>query len=324
MKNILPLILLISFCSFSQETAPISGSGSSLPEPPTNVIITLNQIIGNASPITTVKIDIDGNDIAEYTIVVNIKGYFEQKFTPPLPMTIDGKLPKISVWCENQEGIKSQIIPYTVETPESILEKLKLKTLKLPSKALLNTSQNPEINGAQPVSSTFRYNVRMLNTNFTIPIARFNLTKSDGVTSKQGDILLFNSIGAGVGISWGQLEKTTDATGETINLESTNTFGIQLGVLFSAGSSNSESKNVFAPSISISILDFQIGYGHELGTLATNQKKGFFTLAYAIPISKLIKGKFYLFKASKGYNSKNPLPDDTTTGSWITIHSFVQ
>ncbi|MNX86870.1 hypothetical protein D3C86_1187720 [compost metagenome] len=119
---------------------------------------------------------------------------------------------------------------------------------------------------------------------------------------------MFNSIGAGVGISWGQYEKTTDANGETINSEFTNSFGIQLGVLFSAGNNDTENKNVFAPSISISILDFQIGYGHELGTLAPNQKKGFLTLAYAIPISKLLRGKYYIFKSSKGYNSKNPLP----------------
>lgn len=196
----------------------------------------------------------------------------------------------------------------TVEAPETILDKSKLGTLVLPFKS--TPTDNPDISGIQPLSSTFNYKATILNTNFTIPIARFNLTKSDGETSKQGDILLFNSIGAGVGISWGELEKTTDANGETINTEFTSTVGIHLGVLFSAGSNNSaENKNVFAPTISLSLLDFQLGYGYEMGTLAPNQKKGFFTVAYAIPLSKLVKGKYYILASSKGYNSKNPLKD---------------
>lgn len=271
---------------------------------PKNVIVTLNQISGNADPNSTVKVDIDKNGIADYSITVSIRGYFEQKFNPVLALTTDGKLPNISVWSEDEVGNTSKTAIYVTETSESILDKLKLGTFKLPNK----TSINPEIDEEQPLSTTYKYKVTMLNTNFTVPIARFNLTTSDGKTSKDGDILLFNSIGAGIGYSWGQLEKTTDANGETINNEFTSSFGFHLGVLFSAGSSSTENKNIFAPTVSFSFLDFQLGYGYEMGTLEPNQKKGFFTIAYAIPLSKLVKGKYYIFKASKGYNSKNPLP----------------
>lgn len=290
MKKNLPLILLVFNICVSQPKEIHSTLQ--------NVIVTLKQISGNASPDRIVKVSIDNDSIPEYSIIVNYRGYFEQTFaTALLPAT------KISVWSVTEAGEKSSKLTYTSQSSEEILSKVKLNSITLP-----HNSINPEVDEAQPASTTYRYNARILNTNFTIPIARFNLTKSDDKTDKQGDVLLFNSIGAGVGVSWGQLEKTTDANGETINSEFTNSFGIHLGVLFSAGSNETENKNVFAPSISISILDFQIGYGHELGTLAPNQKKGFLTLAYAIPISKLLKGKYYIFTASKGYNSKNPLP----------------
>lgn len=38
------------------------------------------------------------------------------------------------------------------------------------------------------------------------------------------------------------------------------------------------------------------------------QKRDFFTIAYAIPLSKLIRGKYFIRSSSKGYNSTNPLP----------------
>jgi hypothetical protein len=168
-------------------------------------------------------------------------------------------------------------------------------------------SINPEIYDAQPASTTYSYDVKMVNTNFTIPIVRFNIANSK--SPKEGDVLLFNSIGAGVGISWGELAKTTDASGETINTDYTNWFGLHFGVLFSAGSSGGENKNIFAPTISASFLDFQLGVGYEMGTIAPAQTKFFLTLAYAIPLSKLIKGKYYILKSSRGYNSKNPLKE---------------
>lgn len=141
-------------------------------------------------------------------------------------------------------------------------------------------------------NTTLTYGAQVLSTNFTIPIARFNFVKND--TQKQGDILLFTSIGAGVGYYWGQLERTRDNTGEIINEEFRNRLGVNLGFLFSAGTGE-DTKNVFAPVINFAVLDFQIGVGVELGTRSINQKKEFLTISYAIPIYKLFKKGYKLY-----------------------------
>ncbi|WP_426486048.1 hypothetical protein [Flavobacterium sp. 2] len=141
-------------------------------------------------------------------------------------------------------------------------------------------------------NTTLIYGSQILSTNFTIPLVRFNFVEGD--SQKQGDILLFTSIGAGVGYYWGQLERTRDNTGEIINEEFRNRFGINLGFLFSAGTGE-ESKNVFAPVINFAVLDFQIGIGTELGTRSANQKRQFLTLSYAIPVYKLFKKGYKIY-----------------------------
>jgi hypothetical protein len=274
---------------------------------PTNVHFTVNEISGNADPKTVIKINrnvgaIVGQPII--TVAVNMNGYFEYTFETPLPVISGPPVlqPTITLWAEDDEGNQSTQVNYTALIPSFVLQGIRNGTVTLPSKI-----NNPEIDGIQTVSTTFKYKVKMLNTNFTIPLARFNFI-TDNSNSKRGEILLFNSVGAGIGVSWGEIEKTTDATGATINTDFTNTFGIHLGVLFSAGKDGSEQKNIFAPTVSLSVLDFQLGFGYELGTTIDIQKKGFLTLAYAIPLSKLVKGKYYIFRASKGFNSKHPLP----------------
>lgn len=300
MKKLLLLLLLInvSITSYSQEVTVIK---------PTNVIATVNKISGNADFKTTVKLEI--TDVTgvktEYSIVVNYKGYFEQIFNPVLTSNH-----KLKIWTVDETGVKkSEENIIQIETPEIILNRISTGNVKLPINIppIIQIHINPELEDAQPISTTYNYKVAMVNTNFTIPIARFNLTSNDG-TAKDGEILLFNSIGAGVGYSWGTFTKTTDDKGELINSEFISSFGYHFGVLFSAGGSGSENKNVFAPTFSISVLDFQFGYGYEMGTRAPNQKRDFFTIAYAIPIAKLVRGKFYVYSSSKGYNNTNPLP----------------
>ncbi|MEM0576562.1 hypothetical protein [Flavobacterium polysaccharolyticum] len=327
MKRIFPIIFLVSNLCISQ-TQVI---------PPKNISATYTQIIGNADPKTIVKFYIDKDYKNPNSIIVNYKGIFEYNFKPILRPKDDGKATDIILWSENEAGKKSDSLVIKVETSESLLNKIKFGTYNLPQKnsnATPTSPYNPQIYEVQPPSTTYSYRATLLNTNFTVPIARFNLVKD--ASEKKGDILLFNSIGAGVGISRGLYEKTTDATGETINSEFTNSFGLHFGVLFSAGSSNSENTNVFAPTVSVSVLDFQIGYGYELGTIQTNQKRSFFTIAYAIPLSKLVKGKFFIFKASKGYNSQNPLPIQPITNGnplnqikqniieWTRVNMFIQ
>lgn len=291
-------------------------AGISQVQAPTNVYFTVNEIKGNADPKTTVKIDRNVGAVVGLPIIsiaVNSNGFFSYVFETPLAM-IAGTPPTqpvVTIWAEDNIGTQSAKSNYTALAPSVALQNIINGTLVLPK----NTTpiNNPEIDGAQLPSTTFRYKVKMLNTNFTIPLARFNFVE-DNSNTKKGEILLFNSVGAGVGVSWGEIEKTTDATGATINTDFTNTFGIHLGVLFSSGKDGTEQKNIFAPTLSLSVLDFQLGAGYELGTTVDKQKKGFVTLAYAIPLSKLIKGKFYIFTASKGYNSANPLPQ-VTSGS---------
>ncbi|MET0945503.1 MAG: hypothetical protein ABWY22_08840 [Flavobacterium sp.] len=301
-KLLLLFTILLSVNSHSQDITEL-----------TNVIITPNKISGNADYKSVVKVEIDVRGVkSEVSITVNYKGYFEHAFNPILAQT------KIKIWTVDETG-KQLIAPYDipVDTPEGILDKLTKGEIKLPVIAptppappVVPIPFNPEINGSQPKSTTYKYKVSMINTNFTIPIVRFNFAGNDDPTeNKDGDIQLFNSIGAGVGLSYGNLEKTTNDKGEVINNEFTSSFGFHFGVLFSAGSTSSENKNVFAPTLSLSVLDFQLGYGYEMGTRAPNQKRDFFTIAYAIPISKLIKSKFFIRYASKGYNDTNPLPE---------------
>lgn len=162
---------------------------------------------------------------------------------------------------------------------DSILAKINI--LKTEKKALRNT--------------TLTYKTSIWSTNFNIPLVRFNRVENDD--TKHGDILVFNSIGAGLGYYLGRLERTRDDRGEIINEEFSNSFGITIGALFSAGTGE-DTKNVFAPTLNISTLDFQIGYGYELGTLSQSQRRGFFTLSYAIPLYKLFKKSY---RVSRSY-----------------------
>lgn len=277
---------------------------------PTNVYFTISEIRGYADSGTSVKIDRNQNGVAGLpviTVAVNINGYFEYAFETPIVQP-GIAVPSVVVWAEDNAGVTSAALIVDALTAAQAIEHIKSGTLTLPTNAtaISSRSHNPEIDGLQPASTTFRYKIKMLNTNFTVPLARFNFDNQSDL--KLGEIVLFNSVGAGIGVSWGEMEKTTDATGATINTDFTNTFGIHLGVLFSSGKDGNEQKNIFAPTLSVSLLDFQIGLGYEMGSVTENQRKGFVTIAYAIPLSKLLKGKYYIFRASKGYNDTNPLP----------------
>lgn len=132
------------------------------------------------------------------------------------------------------------------------------------------------------------------SSNFNIPMVQFMPTKS--VDNKKGDVAFFNSIGAGIGISIADLEKYTDSVTKKEITEMKNKIGFQTGFLFSANSSDELNKNKFAWTISLVLLDFQIGYGYEFGTISENQNRNFFNLSYSIPLGKLTKGGSYVFR----------------------------
>jgi hypothetical protein len=146
-------------------------------------------------------------------------------------------------------------------------------------------------------NSTTEYKAQAISTNFTVPILRVNFIDKDATgapTDRKANVSFFNSIGAGVGYYWGRLVNVTDDKSTIISTEMTNTFGIQGGFLFSANSGASSNTNVFALTFGISVLNFQVGYGYELGTVDATTKRGFMTVAYGIPISKLIRGGFFV------------------------------
>lgn len=268
MKTILLTpFLLLSFSFFGQLNPQVIYSSPKL-----------IQGIGEIG--TTIEISTDKDFVAEYNIVVDDNGKF--KFSFPTSLTVGDN---IIIWSINSKQEISQRILVKIEQPDSILENFSNDNLF-----------NKSFTNYAVAGKTVNYKATIWNTNFSIPLARFNFTKDD--KQKTGDLLLFNSIGAGFGLSGGELSETRDSQGNLINQDFFNTFGVHLGFLFSAGTGE-DTKNVFAPTLNISVLDFQIGVGYELGTLSENQRPTFLTLSYAIPLYKVKKGGFWIWKDSK-------------------------
>ena len=272
MKLFLSSIFLIFHLSILSQTNP------------TILFASPTLIQGTAEIATTVEISTDNNFTSEITIPVDNKGTFKHTFNPALKVGDD-----LIIWTLNSNKKVSQRIFVKIEDSSNILESL--------SNNSLSTENFTNFTVA---GKTMRYKATIWNTNFSIPLARFNFSDDD--EQKAGDLLLFTSIGAGFGMSWGELNETRDLEGELINQEFVNTFGIHLGFLLSAGTGD-DTKNVFAPTLNFSVLDFQFGVGYELGTLSENQKPTFLTLSYAIPLYKLKKGSFWIWKSSKPITS---------------------
>lgn len=143
-------------------------------------------------------------------------------------------------------------------------------------------------------STVATYKRTIVNTNFTIPVARFDITKpeydSSGnlISDTKGSISLFSSFGFGIGICGGRSEVTRDSNGIIIDDSFSNTFGVYLGVLYQATTGENQ-KNVFAPTLSLSVLDIQVGIGYDYGKVPQNQERTFITVSYGIPLFKLFK-----------------------------------
>lgn len=286
MKTRITLFLLfISIFSFAQEAPQV-------------YLVTENQIIG-ANPIgNEVLIDIDNDNKEDYTIPVDNEGKFSFDF--PTPLTVGAE---IQVWSEYQKrNFKLQLVQ----------EKTKIEKHKVLDKdgvvknyaEMLSTFSKEEFEvnklnfkSSQLKNTVLSYKATISNSYFQIPAVRFNFVDDE---NKIGDINIFNSVGAGVGISWGRMEITRDNNGEIINQDFSSTVGLHLGALFSAGTGD-DAKNVFAPTFNVSVLDFQVGLGYELGSISENQERHFITLAYSIPIYKLVKKSYRIWKL-------NPVP----------------
>ncbi|WP_017257881.1 hypothetical protein [Pedobacter arcticus] len=204
---------------------------------------------------------------------------------------------KASLFDSNSELRKINSINNLETIPEQ-MEKLELIEKQVNTK-IAEFSLNEKSKLAFK-NKTIKYKATIWNTNFSIPIARFNFTKNDD-NNKFGDIQMFNSIGAGFGKSWGTMTDFRDEKGDLENSDFANSFSIHGGFLFSAGNE----QNVFAPVLTFGVLDFQLGFGVELGTIKADQERAFITLGYAIPLYKLIKGKYLFSKKGRILNEIN-------------------
>ena len=161
--------------------------------------------------------------------------------------------------------------------------------------------------------SKIEYNGVALNTNFILPIIRFNYLNTATDNNEKGSLEYFNSAGAGFGLSFGRVkvegkndtEITDNSLSDDIDIEMSNYFGINIGFLFSKNDIDSVHRMIFAPTISLQLLDFQFAYGYELGTVTDAKSRSFFTVSYGIPIQKLTNTGSLLLKNFKPKNSSN-------------------
>ncbi len=145
---------------------------------------------------------------------------------------------------------------------------------------------------------------QVISTNFTVPLVRFNFVEQTENNLEKGNVTFFSSVGAGVSYNFGRLFQHENNDGEIVENEFMNIIGVQMGFLFSAKTSDPPT-NIFALTTGINILDFHVGYGYELGTISENQKRGFLTISYSIPISKLTKAGLFVINKGRLANKEN-------------------
>jgi hypothetical protein len=268
---------------------------------PNIFLVSSEKIIGSSSLENKIYIDTDLDGQEDFIVDVNDSGKFSYKFTTSL---VVGS--KIKVWSFYEKRnlllkknrFKTEVESYLVKDVNTIADEY-IDILEKESLIALEI-RKLDAKNIQLRNTTLSYKARISNTFFQIPLVRFNLTDED---NKIGNINIFNSIGAGVGLNWGRMEITRDNSGQIINEEFSSTFGIHLGALFSADTAE-DSKNIFAPTLNVSLLDFQVGIGYELGTISENQKRIFITLAYSIPLYKLVKKSYRVWAI-------DPIPYDS-------------
>ncbi|MES2430953.1 MAG: hypothetical protein V4556_08450 [Bacteroidota bacterium] len=239
----------------------------------------------------TIYVSTANTSTSDYWTTVDENGKFKINFTTNL--TVGNP---IKVWSEKNDVISLEISTL-VQTDDQIIALLQAPT-KTDPPALVNKlkKENYDLRNTK-----LWYTAKIITTNFTIPMARFNLVKDNA--TKKGDILLFSSIGAGVGVTGGRMQVIRDNQGNIVSEEFSNSLGIFAGFLFSAGSGE-ESKNVFAPTLSLCFLDFQLGIGRELGDITPTQRRTFYTLAYSIPLYKLVTKGYRIISWGDPYHSE--------------------
>jgi hypothetical protein len=198
-------------------------------------------------------------------------------------------------------GVDSEKVVYRIMTDPEVIAKLQSSPAppkfvpKYDQKATEMAQGIADIEASDLLlkSKKVTFKATILSTNFTVPIIRFDANKpqynADGspVENSKGTISLFNSIGAGVGIYLGRVTETRDSKGTVIDTDFNNTFGINVGVLYQA-TVGDDQRNVFALTGTFSVLNFQVGVGYDYGKVALNRERTFVTIAYSIPLYKLV------------------------------------
>jgi len=188
-------------------------------------------------------------------------------------------------------------------------------SVKAQSVATADTSKAAGgITGDGTTTNPIKYSANVLNTNFIVPLVRINMLSNNpqNATNSNVSTSYFNSVGAGVNYSWGELDETLDKNGNTASADYYNHYGIHAGFIFaantaagsstttSASTSNTttQSGTIFAVVAAFTFYNFQVGTGYDFGSVPVGQKRLFFTLNYAIPVTTFVAGGYKIIKAT--------------------------
>ncbi|MFY7666808.1 hypothetical protein [Flavobacterium sp.] len=159
---------------------------------PQITVLTTTLIAGRAEAGAIVYIDTDGKGSEEFKLTIDKTGKFSQTFAPAL---ISGNF--VIIWSENlADGLSSKVAHIIKTDAELIAELINPTNIKADEATLVEKMRAQDLSLA---NSVLTYQTGILNTNFSIPVARFNLSKDD--TTAKGNVSLFSSIGAGIGLS---------------------------------------------------------------------------------------------------------------------------
>lgn len=267
--------------------------------------LSLNGIRGKAAPKSTIHIDFNLDGITDDTAEVDEGGSFEHSFNKNL--IIKKRSGKEISELENEEKKKFELKNTDTLWIWNSLKKTKWlsKKERIITTSVKTIEVGVDFSKEIPLENKTIYtNATILSTNFNIPVARFNFIDEEKRNGAIGDINLFTSVGAGFGIYWGEKKTVYNNLSEVIEQDFKNYFGLNLGLLFSAQTGD-DKKNVFAPVLNLTALDFQVGVGYELGTIQSNQSRFFVTFSYAIPLYKLTRTGFLTIREREKINSKS-------------------
>jgi hypothetical protein len=260
--------------------------------------LTDTQIIGNGTPNAIIHIK-PANANATIDITIPADGIINSKLNN-LTSGIDA-----IIWETFEKKDSDKIVKPILSNSEMVAILSDKKYIGDKARANFNVSQKLIAEDLLMKSTVATYKRTILNSNFTIPVARFDIIKpqydtaGNLISDTKGSISLFSSFGFGIGVCGGRSDVTRDSSGIIIDESFSNTFGAYLGILYQA-TTGEDQRNVFAPTFSLSILDVQVGIGYDYGKVPLNQERTFITVSYGIPLFKLFKTNHRVWLDTQG------------------------